>query len=48
MRTVSRDGEEPIVSTTRRKKAGDLAMLGEGAEEDGFFEDDLEVVDFAR
>ena len=48
VRTVSRDGEEPIVSTTRRKKAGDLAMLGEGAEEDGFFEDDLEVVDFAR
>lgn len=47
VRTISRDGEDPIVSTTRRKKGGDLAMLGEGGVEEGFFEDDLEVVEFA-
>lgn len=52
VRTVSRDGEEPIVSTTRRKKSGTLAMLGQGVDEEeegegGFFEDGLEVVESA-
>lgn len=44
VRTISRGGEDPIVSTTRRKKAQGMDEV----EEEGFFEDDLEVVDFAR
>lgn len=47
-RTISRDGEEPIISTTRRRKGGKPGMGGLGEEgEEGFFEDDLEWVEFA-
>ena len=52
-RTVSRDGEEPIVSTTRRRHRKGLATLGKGVEErgedeerEGFFDEDVEWVDF--
>lgn len=47
-RETAMDGEQ-VVSTTRRKKKkpGASQYGGAGADEEGFFEDDFEVLDFA-
>ncbi|KIH92218.1 hypothetical protein SPBR_02201 [Sporothrix brasiliensis 5110] len=40
-------GEEQIVVTTRRRRGGGRPSPGDPDDEDGFFEDDCEVLDFA-
>ncbi|KAL1897728.1 hypothetical protein Sste5346_004036 [Sporothrix stenoceras] len=40
-------GDEQIVVTTRRRRGGGRGALGDQDDEDGFFEDDCEVLDFA-
>lgn len=41
------DVAEPIVSTTRRRKAGSRRAADVADDEEGFFEDDCDVIDFA-
>lgn len=46
-REMAMDGEQVVSTTRRRKKAGGLQYGSHTADEEGFFEDDFEVLDFA-